>query len=178
MKIIRIIETGPQLKLDFHPDSTLILQGRPLFMPEFGGNAWQAEIYIAVRIGRLGKNISQKFASRYYDGLTAAMRLTLPSEPEMEPVVAGMDSSIAHGTWLDPALAAEPLRITAAEASASLPAQAPLIDEAISRVSEYTTLKMGDIILLPAADLMLPVAAPSHLNLMVGDETVLSQKLV
>ena len=69
MKIIRVIALDPVLRLEFHPDSALVLQGRPLFMPE-EGEGWQAQICLAVKISRLGKNISEKFAPRYYDAVS------------------------------------------------------------------------------------------------------------
>ena len=112
MKIIRVIALDPVLRLEFHPDSALVLQGRPLFMPE-EGEGWQAQICLAVKISRLGKNISEKFAPRYYDGISFAMRLTLPSAPELASVIAGMDSGIVHGQWIAAAKASAPMAVTA-----------------------------------------------------------------
>lgn len=177
MKIIRVISLSPALQLGFHPDSTLVLQGRPLFMPE-EGEGWQAEICLAVKIGRLGKNISEKFAPRYYDGLSCAMRLVLPSAPEMDSVISGMDSSIVHGEWLEAGKAAGPLTLSVGTVEIRLAPQAPEIAGAISAISRYTTLKMGDIILLPASDAMVPLEAPGRLDMQIDGVTVLSQKLV
>lgn len=177
MKIIRINATDPTLNVGFHPDSTLVLQGRPLFMPE-DGDGWQAEICVAVKISRLGKNIGRKFAPRYYDGVTCAMRLVLPSAPEMAPVIAGMDSSIAHGEWIDPSAVAAPFAVSVGELTLKLEPQTPLIDDAISSVSRYTTLKMGDMILLPVGGLTIPAEAPGRIVIGFDDRTLLDQKLV
>ena len=177
MKIIRVISLTPTLQLGFHPDSALLLQGRPLFMPE-EGEGWQAEICLAVKIGRLGKNISEKFAPRYYDGLSCAMRLVLPSAPEMDSVISGMDSSIVHGEWLEAGKAAGPLTLSVGTVKIRLAPQAPEVAGAISAISRYTTLKMGDIILLPASDAMVPLEAPGRLDMQIDGVTVLSQKLI
>ena len=45
-------------------------------MPEWG-EGWVAPLHPSVRIGRLGKNIARKFASRYYDGVSLSLRVTL-----------------------------------------------------------------------------------------------------
>lgn len=177
MKIIRVIALDPVLRLEFHPDSALVLQGRPLFMPE-EGEGWQAQICLAVKISRLGKNISEKFAPRYYDGISFAMRLTLPSAPELASVIAGMDSGIVHGQWLDAAKASAPMAVAAGGAEIRLAPQAAVIDRAISMISRYTTLKIGDMILLPAADTMVPLAAPGRFDITVDGVDILSQKLV
>lgn len=177
MKIIRVISLSPTLQLGFHPDSALLLQGRPLFMPE-DSDGWQAQICMAVKIGRLGKNISEKFAPRYYDGLSCAMRLVLPSAPEMTSVIDGMDSGIVHGEWLDASKAAGAMTVSVGAVEIRLAPQAPEIAKAISGISRYTTLKMGDIILLPASDTMIPLEAPGRLDMQIDGVTVLSQKLV
>lgn len=177
MKIIRVISLSPTLQLGFHPDSALLLQGRPLFMPE-EGEGWQAQICMAVKIGRLGKNISEKFAPRYYDGLSCAMRLVLPSAPEMASVIDGMDSGIVHGEWLDASKAAGTMTVSVGAVEIHLAPQAPEIVKTISGISRYTTLKMGDIILLPASDTMIPLEAPGRLDMQIDGVTVLSQKLI
>ena len=66
--------------VDFHPDSALLLPGRPMFYPDFTGD-WQAQLYMAVHINRLGKSVSTKFAPRYYDGASVAVRV----EPLLSP---------------------------------------------------------------------------------------------
>lgn len=177
MKIIRVIALDPVLRLEFHPDSALVLQGRPLFMPE-EGEGWQAQICLAVKISRLGKNISEKFAPRYYDGISFAMRLTLPSAPELASGIAGMDSGIVHGQWIAAAKASAPMAVTAGGVEIRLAPQAAAIDRAISMISRYTTLKIGDLILFPAADTMVPLEAPGRFGFTVDGVEILSQKLV
>jgi acylpyruvate hydrolase len=47
------------------PDTALIKSNKPFFYPEFT-NDLQYETEIVVRLSRVGKNIDQKFAHRYY----------------------------------------------------------------------------------------------------------------
>ncbi len=66
MKIIRFITLPPSHTLDFHPDSALLLPGRPMFYPDFGGE-WVAFPMLAVRLNRLGKSVDRK--SNHSDGM-------------------------------------------------------------------------------------------------------------
>ncbi|WP_300503996.1 fumarylacetoacetate hydrolase family protein [uncultured Duncaniella sp.] len=149
MKIIRLISLSPALDIDIHPDSAMILPGRPFFMPEWGEN-WVAKMHPAVRIGRLGKNIARKFAARYYDGVTMAFRVTLADAAGLEGVLSGMDSSLIHGEWLPAECASRELSVGVNGEAFAVGPFAETVDEVIAKVSEYMTLKMGDVILLPA----------------------------
>ena len=50
-------------------DSAILNQGKPFFIPDHLGRI-DYETEIVVRICRLGKNIPERFAHRYYDALT------------------------------------------------------------------------------------------------------------
>lgn len=162
MKIIRFIDTDPHVvsDVDFHPDSALLLPGRPMFYPNFGGQ-WVAVPYMAVHVNRLGKSVGLKFASRYYDAVSVGLRFAPADSGAILPgVLSGMDSTLTHGEWI-PAeqwrsllpLACrcvnggdEELWAMELEISGDL---TDVIDCAIVRVSELTTLRMGDVLLLP-----------------------------
>lgn len=150
MKFIRIESLSPELSIDIHPDSAMILPGRPLFMPEWGEN-WEVRLHPAVKIGRLGKNIAPKFASRYFDGFTLACRVTLPDADttRLRDVISGMDSSLFHGEWQPTDTADGDHSVNLNGCDIALPRLTEVISESIAKVSEYMTLKMGDIILLP-----------------------------
>ena len=51
------------------PDSAMLKDGKPFFIPDFS-NEIHYETELVVRISRLGKNISERFAHRYYDAVT------------------------------------------------------------------------------------------------------------
>lgn len=158
MKIIRLTSLCAEFDADIHPDSAMILPGRPLFMPE-EGDGWVAGLYLAARISRLGKNVARKFAPRYYDGVTAALRVGMPDGAcdFPEGLLSGMDSSVVHGDWQDAealksvisvSLGA-PLKWSCPENRVEFAPMAEAVDAAIARVSGYMTLKMGDMLMLP-----------------------------
>lgn len=149
MKIIRYVTLSPSCSFDFHPDSALLLPGRPMFYPDFGGS-WIAEPMLAVRLNRLGKSIAPQFAGRYYDALALAIRIRpLELDPASEGEFSGMDCSITHGDWLAPHEFLGIGTATFGDISVAFPDKAGLIDAAVSRASRHTTVKMGDIVLLP-----------------------------
>ena len=57
------------------PDSTILKNGKPFFLPEFLGRV-EYEAEIVVRISNLGKNIPTRFAHRYYDAVTVGIDFT------------------------------------------------------------------------------------------------------
>ncbi|MGL5920438.1 MAG: fumarylacetoacetate hydrolase family protein, partial [Bacteroidales bacterium] len=57
------------------PDSAILKDGKPFFIPDFS-NQIEYETEIVIRIDRLGKNISEKFAPRYYNAVTVGIDFT------------------------------------------------------------------------------------------------------
>ena len=57
------------------PDSALLKNNKPFFLPDFSSNI-QYEVEIVVKITKLGKGISAKYAPRYYDELTLGIDIT------------------------------------------------------------------------------------------------------
>ena len=57
------------------PDSSIIKKNKPFFLPDFSNNI-QYETELVVRIDKLGKGISKKFASRYYNEITLGIDIT------------------------------------------------------------------------------------------------------
>ncbi|MDE6370320.1 MAG: hypothetical protein K2K92_02385 [Duncaniella sp.] len=165
MKIIRVVGDD----LDFHPDSSLITGSNPFFFPDFGGE-WVGDLYMAVHINRLGKSISAKFAPRYYDGIALALHFRPADIEAIRPgTLSGIDSTFAIGTWTAPA-EAPGLSATADDGTTIsldiLPAEK--LNEAIARVSQYTTLRMGDIILIPYPGAR-PFAVGPHSRITAGN---------
>ncbi|HOQ57966.1 MAG TPA: fumarylacetoacetate hydrolase family protein [Bacteroidales bacterium] len=57
------------------PDSALCSDKQPFFLPDFSQEI-HYEVELVVKISRLGKNIAEKFAHRYYDEITLGLDLT------------------------------------------------------------------------------------------------------
>lgn len=112
-------------------DSSVARAGQPWFMPEEGGQ-WSARLAHAWRISRLGKAIRAEFASRYVDAHTT---LWLPEAATPLPEANYMDGAAVVGAWL--------------------PLQAPIppeLAQAIHRLSQLSTFKMGDIIAIQTSE--------------------------
>ena len=182
MKIIRLTGSEPLSDIDFHPDSALLLPGRPLFYPDFGGD-WHARLFLAIRINRLGKSVSEKFAPRYYDSFSLALHF-IPVDPSamLPGVLSGLDSSITHGAWLAVTQLAGNITVTTdcqppCSPDFTLPTETE-VNRAIARVSTYTTLRMGDILLMPLPLSPLPLSPRTHVALSAADTEIISLKIV
>jgi len=68
-------ESLPRTALFTLPDTALLTRGRPLFVPD---EAWPCTIqaHLVVRISRLGRHVSPRFARRYYDAFTVGTTCT------------------------------------------------------------------------------------------------------
>ena len=148
------LELPPAIELI--ADSAIVWPGHPLFLPDFD-QAWTGRVMLAFRISRLGKGIAQKFASRYYDAMTLALvprSLALHEELEGQCRPAGLsgcfDGAVVMGRWID--LPADDREVTGDVEGLSVTIDSPLTAaaQAIAALSQYSTLKTGDI-LMPVA---------------------------
>jgi 2-keto-4-pentenoate hydratase/2-oxohepta-3-ene-1,7-dioic acid hydratase in catechol pathway len=57
------------------PDSTLLKKNKPFFLPDFSEDI-QYEIEVVIKISKLGKSIEPRYASRYYDEMTLGVDIT------------------------------------------------------------------------------------------------------
>ena len=57
------------------PDSSILKKNKPFFLPDFSSEI-HYEVEVVVKIAKLGKGISPKFAPRYYDEITVGIDIT------------------------------------------------------------------------------------------------------
>jgi acylpyruvate hydrolase len=57
------------------PDSSLLKNNKPFFLPDFSENI-HYEVEVVLKISKLGKGISAKFAPRYFDEVTLGIDIT------------------------------------------------------------------------------------------------------
>ncbi|MBQ4345386.1 MAG: fumarylacetoacetate hydrolase family protein [Muribaculaceae bacterium] len=157
MKIIAInrdIDSHLQLplSLDIIPDSAIIKDGKPFFVPDYaeGGIYYPA---IAFRVNRLGKNIAPRFACRYYDAITLALRTVpttlinqLQKNQYTSALATSFDGSLILGDWLQLPETSD-FSISIGENTFHVDYNKLQIDNIISELSHYMTLKIGDIII-------------------------------
>jgi acylpyruvate hydrolase len=168
------------------PDSSLLIKDKPFFMPDFS-KEMHHEIEIVLRICRLGKGISPKFAGRYYDSVTAGIDFTardLQRECMREgnpwEISKGFDQSAAVGRFV--ALSDLP---AASSINFELDINGKIVqkgntkdlifsfEEIISYVSGFITLKTGDLIFTGTPSGVGPVKIGDHLKCSVEGQDLL-----
>ena len=141
------------------PESALTRDGKPFFVPDFA-ERFDYETEIVVRINKLGKNIAERFAHRYYDELTVGIDFTardlqgkLRSEGLPWEICKGFDGSAAIGTFVNKAELPEiqnlNFRLDIDGQTVQKGWTGDMIfsvDRIISYVSQFFTLKTGDLI--------------------------------
>jgi len=141
------------------PDSAILLKQHPFVIPEFSSDIHH-EIELIVKINKVGKYIEPKFAHKYYDEISVGIDFTardlqqklkdkgLPWEK-----AKAFDGSAVIGDFISKKVFSSLESInfeltnngkTVQKGDSSL--MLWTIDELISHVSQYFTLKIGDII--------------------------------
>lgn len=88
-------------------DSALVTRGKPFFIPDYTQEC-EYEAEIVVRICRMGRSISERFAHRYYDAVTVGVDFTardlqrrLRAEGLPWDLAKGFDGSAVIGDFRD-----------------------------------------------------------------------------
>lgn len=135
-------------RVDIIPDSAIIRDGKPFFVPNFSSR-WKYEAMVAFRSMRLGKNIAPKFAHRYYDAFTLAVR-TIPCDlsPSQSAISHAFDGAFIIGEWIDieKLNTLNEIKINIGKKETTIKNSQLDIDNTIARLSKYFTMKIGDII--------------------------------
>lgn len=167
-------------------DSSLLKDRKPFFIPdELGTIEYEAEI--VVRICRLGKSISERFASRYYDAVTVGIDFTardllrkLSQQGLPWDMSKSFDGAAVLGEWIskDKFLDIQRLRFhldvngeTKQEGCTS--DMIYKVDEIISYISRFFTLKTGDLIYTGCPTSGFPVHINDHLEGYIEERKVL-----
>jgi 2-keto-4-pentenoate hydratase/2-oxohepta-3-ene-1,7-dioic acid hydratase in catechol pathway len=141
------------------PDTAVVLKKFPFVLPEFSKDIHH-EVEILVKINRVGKYIDKKFASNYYQEIGLGIDFTardLQSKLKEKglpwEIAKGFDGSAVIGKFVDKSKFSSLSDInfelkknneTAQQGNTSL--MLWQIDELIAYVSQFFTLKIGDII--------------------------------
>lgn len=139
------------------PDSALLRPNQPLFYPEFTKDL-HYECELVVRIKKVGKHIQEKFAHKYYDEIALGLDFTardvqsqckekgLPWEK-----AKAFDGSAAVGQFVDKSKLRTPYEFRLEKNSEIVQKGNSEdmifpIDRLISYLSQFYTLKIGDLI--------------------------------
>ncbi|MDO4181338.1 MAG: fumarylacetoacetate hydrolase family protein [Bacteroidales bacterium] len=168
------------------PDSALLKDGKPFFIPDFSRQV-DYETELVVRISRLGKNIAERFAHRYYDAVTVGIDFTardlqrrFRAEGKPWELSKGFDSSAAIGTFVpverfkDIQQLSFRLDIDGQTVQSGSTADMIFrVDEIIAYVSRFYTLKIGDLLYTGTPVGVGPVSIGQHLEGYLENEKLL-----
>ena len=141
------------------PDSAILLKQHPFVIPEFSEDIHH-EIELIVKISKVGKYIEPKFAHKYYDEISVGIDFTARDLQEKLKAkglpwekAKAFDGSAVIGEFLPKSKFVSLENITFELTNNNVAVQKGNsnlmlwnIDELISYVSQYFTLKIGDII--------------------------------
>jgi len=141
------------------PDSALAQSTQPFFIPDFSKDI-HYEVEILVRINRIGKYIQPEFAHKYYDEIGLGIDFTardlqkeLKSKGLPWEKAKGFDGSARIGKWFskkdfvdinDIRFRLEKNNQVVQESTTAQMIWS--VDALISHISEFFTLKIGDVI--------------------------------
>ena len=159
------------------PDSALLKDSKPFFIPDFSKRV-DYETELVVRICRLGKNIAPRFAHRYYDAVTVGIDFTardlqqkLRAEGKPWEISKGFDNSAVIGDFvpvnrfkdvqnLDFHLDIDGNKVQEGNTRDMI----FKIDDLIAYISQFYTLKIGDLLYTGTPVGVGPVSIGQHLE--------------
>ncbi len=173
---------NPQQKLDdtdlpgwyVMPDSCILRTGNPVFLPS-PPVRWHARLSAAVKISRLGKSISAKFAPRYYSEMTLAVvlsddalaaRLAAAGLPTAPAYIFDRACILGDFADLESLDINDTFTLTDGENAITWKVDElrRTIDQNISLISKDNILKIGDIFIAGVTDNYLTLNSDTHLR--------------
>lgn len=171
-------------------DSALLKDHKPFFIPDWSSRV-DYETEVVVRICRLGKGIPARFAHRYYDAVTVGIDFTARDMQQKArekglpwTICKGFDGSAVIGDWVP----VEELNKSLGDLNFHLDINGQTvqqgytgdmqysIDELISYISRFFTLKTGDLLYTGTPVGVGPVHIDDHLEGWLEDSKVLDFK--
>lgn len=167
-------------------DSSLLKDGKPFFVPDHLGRV-DYETEMVVRICRLGKSIPERFAHRYYDAVTVGIDFTardlqrrLRDAGQPWDLCKGFDGAAAIGEWipkekfLDIQTLHFHLDINGKTVQEGCTSDMLFnVDRLISYISQFFTLKTGDMLYTGTPAGVGPVKIDDHLTGYLEDRKVM-----
>lgn len=170
------------------PDTSILLKKQPFFIPDFSNDV-HYEVELLVRITRVGKHIQPKFAHKYYDEIGLGIDFTardlqanLKAKGLPWEKAKGFDGAAVIGEkWLDKNQFSDLNNI-----NFSLKKNDEIvqngnssfmlwkIDELISYISTFFTLKIGDVIFTGTPAGVGPAVPEDNLTGFIEDEQIFS----
>lgn len=167
-------------------DSSLLKDGKPFFIPDFSSEI-HYETELVVKIDRLGKNIAERFAHRYYSEVTVGIDFTardlqrrLREQGLPWEISKAFDNSAVIGTFIPLEEAGNVNQLSFhLDMNGQTVQQGNTadmlfsVDQIIAYVSRFFTLKIGDLIYTGTPVGVGPVSIGDHLEGYLGERKLL-----
>lgn len=168
------------------PDTALLKGDKPFFLPDFSDEV-HYETELVVKINRLGKNIGEPFAYRYYDEITVGIDFTARDLQRKQKelglpweIAKGFDNSAAIGKFISKNEVSEIQNVdfrldinNQTVQQGNTKEMIYSVDKIISYISRFFTLKIGDLIFTGTPAGIGPVAIDDHLQGYLEDRKLL-----
>ncbi len=172
------------------PDSAILRKNRPFYIPDFSKDVHH-EVELVIKINRLGKHIAKKFAHRYYTEIGLGIDFTardlqrnLKEKGHPWEISKAFDSSaalsefiplseIGHVQEIDFRLDINGKTVQQGNTAHMIFS----VDEIIAYISQFFTLKIGDLIFTGTPAGVGPVAIGDSLEAYVYDHKLLDFKI-
>lgn len=172
------------------PDTALLPKRNPFYYPDFTKDLHH-ELELVVRIARLGKNISEKYAPEYYHEVGLGIDFTardLQQECKEKGLPWEIAKSFEHSAPLSERFVPiqeldldttsfELLKNGVAVQSGHVKDMIFSIDKLIAYVSQFMTLKIGDLLFTGTPAGVGPVQIGDHLEGFLNGEKLLDLKI-
>ena len=169
------------------PETAILKDKEPFYIPDFSSEM-HYELELVVKIDKMGKNISSKFAPRYYSSIGLGIDFTardlqrkLQAEGKPWELCKAFDNSAVVGHFVS--IADMPFSIN--EIPFTLKKNDKIvqngnsvnmifdINSLIEYISKFFTLKTGDLIFTGTPSGVGPVAVDDHLEGFLGEQKLL-----
>jgi len=181
---------SPEPVIFSKPESALLLNNKPFFYPDFSTDI-QFETEIVIKIDRLGKNIAPKFAHRYYSEITVGIDLTARDlqrkcKEKGHPweIAKSFDNSAPIGRMVSKTNFSDIQNVNfhlningTTVQQGNTKDMIFSIDQIISHVSKFFTIKIGDLIFTGTPNGVGPVKIGDRLQAYLENESVLDFKI-
>lgn len=146
--------------ISIKPDTALLRNNNAFFIPDFS-SVIEYQLFLVIKLSKMGKCISKNFAHRYYQEVGIAVNFTAKDVFETcirQKQATDMAYSFDNSSAISPAFIKKEelsshfsfslLKNQEKVQEASISEMNFSIDEAIAHISKYVTLKIGDYVLL------------------------------
>lgn len=172
-------------------ESSLLRDHKPFFVPDFA-ERFDYETELVIRIAHVGKDISERFAHRYYNEVTVGIDFTardlqqrLQKQGLPWDICKGFDGSAAVGKFISiESLGGDvqniPFHLDINGKTVQQGNSRDMIftvDQIVAYCSRFFTLKTGDLIFTGTPVGVGPVKEGDILEAYIGDEKLLNQKI-